>query len=235
MVDTARPPSAGKLFEASGGALARSPFVLAVWKNKRPQLACADPVDAGCVGDATIARGLRVGMPSDDQAEGVLADAALGAAHIKNADFATNDLNETDLADWITSVDTRADAVGRNPGGRSFTELLTFGAASADGYVSTEADIGPELARAAKRSLLDLVYLSPVATVDVQFFARSGDRGGRLNGIVRSDRVRELLRDHGWRVAGLAPPPGVAATPQLPAGDGLPSAGVLQAIREVIK
>jgi hypothetical protein len=234
MVDAVRPPSAGKLFNAPGGALARSPFVLAVWKNRRAQLACAEPVGAACVGDAVIARGFRVGMPSDDQAEGVLADAALGAAHIKDANFATNDL-DGELADWMTSVDTNVDTVTRNPGARSFTELLTFGAAPADGYLSTEADIGPELAHAAKRSQLDLAYLSPVATVDVLFFARTGDRGGRLNGIVHEDRVRELLRDHGWRVSGLDPVDGVADTPQLPADDGLPSAGVLQAIRDVTK
>ena len=39
----------------------------------------------------------------------------------------------------------------------------------------------------------------------------------------QNDRVRELLRSHGWQLTGLPP------------NDGLPSAGVLQAIRDVTK
>ena len=223
MVDTTRGPSAGKLFAPPGDPLARSPLVVAVWKDKRARLACADLGDAACIGDATISRGVRLGMPADNDAEGVLVDAALGAGHIKNSNFATNDLNETDLADWLTSVDTKADDVGRNPGGRSFTELLTFGPAAADGFVSTEADIAPQLAGASRRGQLDVANLKPAATADVLFFARLGARGNRLDRLVRTDRVRELLRERGWLLTGVAP------------GSGLPSAGVLQAIRDVTK
>ncbi len=146
LVDVARPPGSGSLFAPSGDALARSPFVLAVWKNRRAPLACADPVDLGCLGDAVISRGFRLGAAADDQAEGVLGDAALGAGHVKNANFATNDLTETDLADWLTGVDTKVDAVGRNPGGRSFAEMLAFGPAVADGFLATEAVVAPQLA-----------------------------------------------------------------------------------------
>jgi len=235
IVDAARPPSAGNLFAAAGAPLARSPFVVAVWKDKRARLACNDPVAAACVGDAVISRGFRLGMANDDQAVGVLADAALGAGHIKNPNFATNDLDETDLADWIAAVDTNADQVARNPGGRSFTELLTFGEAAADGYLSTEADIGPVLAGAVKRSQLDVAYLSPIATVDVKFFGRPGSRGARLAAIVRGNATETSLRDHGWRVPGGPSVAGVDDTKKLPTDDGLPSAGVLQALRDVTK
>ncbi len=235
VVNATRATSAGALFAPAGAPLARSPFVLAVWKDKQARLACADPVDLGCVGDAVITRGFRLGVSTDDQAEGVLADAALSAGHIKNPDFATNDLGETDLADWLTAVDANVDRVGRNPGGRSFTELLTFGVAAADGFLSTEAAVGPQFVRAAKRNLIDLVYVVPVATADVQFAARLGDRGRRLDAIVRRDRVRELLATHGWRVTGRPPVAGVNPTPRLPQDDGLPSGGVLQALREVTK
>ncbi|MEY2471844.1 MAG: hypothetical protein QOK28_1173 [Actinomycetota bacterium] len=235
VVDTARPSSAGRLFSDAGAPLARSPFVLAVWKDKRAPLACADAGDLGCVGDAVITRGFRLGVAADDQAEGVLADAALGVGHAKNRNFATNDLEETDLSDWLAAVDTNSDRVSRNPGGRSFTELLTFGAAAADGYLSTEADIGPQLVRAAKRSQLDLVYVTPPATADVLLSVRPGKRGDRVKELVRSDRIRQLLQANGWRVDGLPPVAGVNATPRLPADDGLPSAGVLQALRAITK
>jgi len=226
IVDASRAPSAGTLFDRPGDALARSPFVLAVWKDKRARLACADPVDLGCVGDAVSARGFRLGAAADDQAEGVLVDAALGTGHIKNANFATNDLGETDLADWITGVDANVDRVGRNPGGRSFAEMLTFGSAVADGFLSTEAEVSPQLATAAKRDQVDLVQLVPVATADVRFAPRLGDRGKRLGEIVRGDRAREALRSSGWRVDG---------RPPLPDDDGLPSAGVLQALRDITR
>jgi hypothetical protein len=235
IVDAARAPSAGDLFAAKGEVLARSPFVVAVWKDRRARLACPDPVAFACVGDAVISRGIRLGMAADNEAEGVLADAALGAGHIKNPHFATNDLDETDLADWIAAVDTNADQVGRNPGGRSFTELLTFGEAAADGYLSTEADIGPVLAGAVKRGQLDVAYPSPIVTADVEFFGRPGNRSNRLSAIVRGRATSTSLRDHGWRVVGLPNIPGVADTPRLPDDDGLPSAGVLEALRDVTK
>jgi hypothetical protein len=223
MVDSSRTQSSGHLFARGGEPLARSPFVLAVWKNARSKLNCPDPVNLGCLGDAVITRGFRLGVSADDQAEGVLADAALGAGHIKNDNFASNDLNETDLADWVTAVDVNSDRVGRNPGGRSFTELLTFGPAAADGFLSTEADIGPQYAGAPQRSRLDLVHVVPVANVDVILAVRPDDRGNRLDDIVRGERLRELLRTSGWQLTGLT------------GSDGLPSAGVLQALRDVTK
>jgi hypothetical protein len=228
VVDASRASSAERLFADAGDPLARSPFVLAVWKDKRAKLACAAQVEFACLGDAVIVRGFRLGMAADDQAEGVLADAALGAGHIKNADFATNDLNETDLSDWLAALDRSVDGVGRNPGGRSFTELLTFGAAAADGYLSTEAAIAPQFANAAKRDQIDVLHPSPIATADVLFVPRPGGRGDRLRAIVRGDKVRELLTTNGWRVD-------ATGSPKLPATDGLPSAGVLLAIRGITK
>ncbi|HUR78543.1 MAG TPA: hypothetical protein VMZ22_11385 [Acidimicrobiales bacterium] len=235
VVDAVRGSSAEKLFAKSRAPLARSPLVLAVWKDKRAALSCADPLSLGCVGDAVIMRGFRLGMAADEQAEGVIVDAALGAGHIKNADFATNDLNESDLSDWIAAVDTNVDRVTRNPGGRSFTELLTFGAAAADGYLSVEAFVGPQFAAAAKRGQLDLLYAEPAVTADVLFAAARGDRGNRLRAIVDGDRVREALAANGWRVPGVANIAGVKDAPRLRGDDGLPSAGVLQAVREVTK
>jgi hypothetical protein len=228
VVDTSRGPSAEELFEDADEPLARSPFVLAVWKGKRAVLSCGNPVEFACVGDAVIARGFRLGMAADDQAEGGLADAALGAGHVKNADFATNDLTETDLSDWLAAVDVATDDVGRNPGGRSFTELLTFGQAAADGYLATEAAIKPQFDAAARRGELDLVTLSPTATADVLFARRPGSRGDRLRDVVRGDAVRDALRANGWRVD-------ASGSPRLPATDGLPSAGVLLALRGITR
>ena len=212
-----------------------SPLMLAVWKDKRVSLNCPEPLDLGCVGDAVNSRGFRLGVASDDEAVGVLADAALGVGHADNADFATNDLRETDLAEWLTGIDERADRVGMNPGGRSFTELLTFGAANADGYLSTEADIGPQLVQASRRNDIEALYVRPVATADVTFNARVGSRGDRLRALMRGERVRQLLNATGWRVEGRAPAAGVGSTPRLVDDDGLPSGGVLSALMEVTR
>jgi hypothetical protein len=89
--------------------------------------------------------------------------------------------------------------------------------------------------RAAKRAQLDLVYVSPVATADVLLAQRPGARGDRVAALVRTDRVRQLLQANGWRVDGLPPAAGVNATPRLPSEDGLPSAGVLEALRGITK
>lgn len=226
--------STGELF-SSASVLARSPFVLAVWKDKRVALQCPEPLDLGCVGDAVNARGFRLGVAADTEAEGVLADAALAAGHIDNPNFASNDFGETDLAEWLTGVDQKADSVGQNPGGRSFTELLTFGAANADGYLSTEANIGPQLSQASRRNELELLYVRPVTTADVMFVSRRGSRGGDLRRLVDSDRMRRLLSENGWRVDGEPPAPGVNATPRLGADDALPSGGVLHELIEITR
>jgi len=223
IVDAGRGTAAEALFAGTGAALARSPFVLAVWKTSRALLGCADPADLACVGDAVRARGFRLGAAADDQAEGVLADAALAAAHAKNPDFATNDLSETDLSDWLTVVDTSMDRVGGNPGGRSFTGLLAFGPAAADAFLGTEAVIAPQLASAARRSELDVATVVPGAAADVLVSPRIGDRGERLARLVRTDRVLAALRANGWQ------------SPRSGENDGLPSAGVLQALRDLTK
>ncbi len=223
IVDAARGTSAEALFADPGAALARSPFVLAVWKTRRAALGCPDAADLACVGDAVRTRGFRLGAAADDHAEGLLADAALAAAHAKNPNFATNDLTETDLADWLTVVDASVDRVGRNPGGRSITELLTFGTAAADAYLAPEAVVAPQLANAARRNELDVVTGIPRSFAEVVVSPRVGDRGERLAKLVRSDRVRDALRANGWQ----APPSGE--------NDGLPSAGVLLALRNLTK
>lgn len=233
-VDEARASSAEDLF-ANDTVLGRSPFVVAVWKDKRTALNCAEPLDLGCVGDAVNTRNFRLGVASDDDALGVLGDAALGVGHIDNPSFATNDLQETDLAEWLTGVDGRADRVGQNPGGRSFTELLTFGPANADGYLSTEADVGPQLAQASRRAEIDVMYVRPVVTADATFAGRTGKRGDRLRDLVVSDRVRAALAAAGWRVPGQPLATGVATTPRLGDDDGLPSGAVLSALIEIIR
>lgn len=235
IVDSARNPSAGRLFADAKEPLARSPFVLAVWKEKRSALNCAEPLNLGCVGDAVNAGRFRLGVAPDNEAEGLLADAALAVGHTKNSDFATNDITETDLAAWLTTVDQNADRVGRNPGGRSVSELLTFGTAVADGFLTTEADAGPEFAQAARRNQLDLLYVDPVATADVTFSPRPGSRGKDLRERLDSDRVRDVLSTLGWRVAGKTSVAGIDAGKRLPGTDGLPSGGVLHALIEITR
>lgn len=235
IVDSARNPSAGRLFADAKEPLARSPLVLAVWKDKRGALNCAEPINLGCVGDAVNAERFRLGVAADDEAEGVLADAALGAGHLNNSDFATNDIDETDLAAWLTTVDQNADRVGRNPGGRSVSELLTFGTAVADGFLTIEAEAGPEVAQAARRNQLDLLYVAPVATADVLFAARPGGRGNDLRERVDSDRVRDVLSASGWRVTGKTPVAGIDVSKRLPGTDGLPSGGVLHALMDITR
>lgn len=231
IVDASRPASEAKLFETET-VLGRSPLVLAAVVAK---LTCAEPLDLGCVGDAVNKGQFRLGTPSDDEALGVLADAALSVGHVDNADFATNDLDETDLSQWLATIDRSADTIRQNPGGKSFTELLTFGPVYADGFLTTEAEVGPSLRTATRRGEIQMRYVRPVATADVAFAARPGDRGERLRDIVVTDRVRAALAQAGWRVPGQPPIAGLNPTPRLPDDDGLPSGGVLHALMEITR
>ena len=211
VVDSTRTSSAGSLSATPANRSRARRSCSRLGRTSAPR-SRARTGDLGCVGDAVTTRGFRLGVAPDDQAIGLLSDAALGAGHAKNPDFATNDLEETDLADWLTGVDVQTDRVSRNPGGRSFSEMLTTRGAGADGYLSTEADIGPQFARAgdasaarppvrgARRHLR--TYCSPCVPANAAIASAS---------IVRSDRVRQLLQASGWHVEGLPAADGVRA------------------------
>ncbi|MEA2931413.1 MAG: hypothetical protein QOI56_198, partial [Actinomycetota bacterium] len=93
-----------------------------------------------------------------------------------------------------------------------------------DAVGTTEAEAGI-VDRAASRQALTRIYPAGMVTADVVLAVRGGDRGVRLRQIV-SDRAHDGLDESGWKTPGSA---------GLPAGNGLPSAGLLDALRARVR
>ena len=98
--------------------------------------------------------------------------------------------------------------------------MLAIGRAAYDSVGTTEADAGIA-DRAASRQALTKLYPAPMATADVVLAVTAGDRGSSLRDIV-TDPARDGLIEAGWKAPGAA---------GLPSGNGLPAAGLLDALR----
>jgi hypothetical protein len=225
------------LFRPTLDRVARSPLVLVAWKDQAEKLKtgpeCQGTVTSKCVGDAVIAAHFKLGAPDAGDGVGLLVDGALVSGLIGNSDWATNDLDEAAVSGWIAQVDRSVDAARRD-GARSLNDLLITHAV-ANGFVTTEADGGPGRQRAASRDQLDLIYLSPPATADVLLGTTPGSRGDKVRKLLQSDRAKGALQTNGWRVAGRPGVPGVDTTgTPLANDDGLPSAGVLEALEGIV-
>lgn len=201
MVDEAR---AGRppLFETAP-PLATTRLVAVVKRDRLPA-ACGGRATWKCLGAA--ATGDPAFLLAADPATGgagVFLRAALLTGFFDGADYATNDL---DLAlDLMGTLDERQRAARA----RNATDLQRFLIQAPDVpvYLTTEAAVGGVAANAA------VLAPEPVATVGAYLSVRPGSRDrGR-------DRVAAALVEARWK-----------ASP-LPADDGLPSPGVLVALR----
>lgn len=227
------------LFRPTLDRVARSPLVLVAWKDQADKLKagpeCQGTVTSKCIGDAVIAGTFKIGAPDATvDSIGLLADAAFVGGLLANPDWATNDLNDDPaVAPWITQLARSIDGARRDGAG-SLKDLLTKRGV-ANGFVTTEADAGPTVVTAATRSQLQLVYLNPPATGDVMLGTTPGSRGDRVRKLFQTDRAKGALKANGWRVAGQTGVPGIDPGTQLANDDGLPSAGVLEALEGIVK
>ena len=210
---------------AAAVSVARTPIVVAAWK---PSAAACPELALACVAD-----NLAVGTPADDTAAGILVDAAFAGAHIGNAAYATNDL-AGEPEGWLTALDQKTDAVRRNQV-RSVADVFTRRGASAAAFVDLETAAGIVAASVAESSRPNVTVVRAGPVVDALVAARRGsDAGRKLVEIVKDDRTKQALRSAGWRVQGGAPIAGIDPRP-LPDDDGLPSPGVLHAVRDLVR
>lgn len=206
--------------EASGrGALLRSQPVastelgVVAETQSEPLTAClAEGPDWPCVADAA-ASGFRLSGPGDPSSIRLLARAAIVRGHF-GADFARNDLMERpEVVAAMDAFDRRVEE-GRRSGGWSL-EVLLANPASADGFLTTAADANRLLAVAANAPRFALVVPGdPPVFVTATF--------GTLAGPQRSPIEQFFLPTFerlGWQRA--------------VGDDGLPSPGVLHALREI--
>lgn len=199
------------LYEIDGDALASSTVTLVVWDGRAEQLAgrCGRAVDWSCLAEhdgSSLIDGdrVRTGAPSVDSATGLGVAATQAANLLGRSDYATNDFTGSfaSLAARL-AAGQRDDPVGamRLQGPGLLTAAATI---SADAATLT-TNFG---------TLVAIDDIAPPGRIDVVVMIRSG---GSLDPDTRS-ALESAFVDAGW-----APP---ADGP-----DGLPSGGVLAAIR----
>lgn len=222
--------------------LARSPIVMAVWPDRAEAVRrnCTNgAVDWKCLGDVA-GKGQWSNVPGGnatwgpvkiamgDPQNGAVANAAFGAAAAdffeQRPDLSIAEFQDDAFRDWVSGLKRRTPAGGRQPG---IDEVLATGKSLEDVYAGLEAEVVPALNAYARPDKPVLIYPSPVATADVVLAVVPGRAGERLRDIV-GDMAEDLI-DMGWK------PGNAPATPTLPAGNGMPEPGVLDALRQVWK
>ena len=230
------------LFAEERPTVARSPLVLAVWKDRAAALSprCPPPAGVGwrCLGEAAGTTGgwqavggrpewgpVKPGHASPDtDGIGLLVLGQAVAGWFGRADLSTADLEDEAFARWFAGLERSVPSSAGSP----LQNMLVVGPAAFDAAGTTEAEAGPLVAGSARRDALTLLYPSPMATADV-VLATAGEesRASSLRDVVRDDDGRTALTDAGWRV-GAGDRPGA---PPLASSSGLPSPGLLDALR----
>jgi hypothetical protein len=238
LVDDAR-ERAGRtrLFSRYDAAIARSPLVEAVFPDRQKVLStkCGGNITWKCVGDVAKAGTwkavggdeqwgpVKLGIDSpSDTGFGLSAIGAATASYFNRADVSSTDLDDDAYRDWLAGL---AHAVIRpSP---SLVQMVAAGPAVLDAATSVEADANRVVGSSARNPKPVVVYLAPVTTVDVMLGITAGSTGDRAAALVRG-KGGAALADAGWRTGSHAGP---AGAPALPNPNGLPSVGVLDALR----
>lgn len=225
--------------------IARSPLVLAVWKDRGDVLAahCGGKLDWRCIGDVAGASWASIGGESawgavkpghaDPTVDGdglcVIGEAA--SQFFGRSDLSRDDYTDDAFLDWFGRLER---SIRFDPGS-AFERMLVGGPAIYDVVGTTEAQAAPLLANASadRRAHLRLLYPSPVASADVVYVPITGAKGaGDLVDILTGHEGRAALAAAGWRVDGETRAKGIPTKPALPARPNLPTAGSLEALLE---
>jgi hypothetical protein len=234
------------LLGRAAGPIARSPLVLAIWKDRAAVLRkqCGGDIGWKCVGDAAGRSWASIGgevawgdvKPGHESPEitaaglDIIGQAA--SQYFGRTDLSIDDFEDDAFLDWFTRLER---AVRPGAGATAFEQMLAAGRAAFDVVATTQAQAGPLLARASadRRNDVNLLYPAPVATADVVYAPVVGsDRGGDAQDVVLGDTGKDALARAGWHVSGRSLAPGVPDRPPLPARSNLPDAGSLQALFE---
>ena len=219
----------GDVLGEPSAVLARSPVVLGV-RTRLPAPvteACGDAVDWRCAG-AAVRAGTTLGMPSPDRGDGLVVLAGAVADWFDRSDVAVNDFDDPGFSNWFDAIS----APVRGPGLGDLTPLEA-GVTTQGRFAMVGALEADAVSLVRSRDVYDAIYPEPVVTSDLVLVPAEGLAAdsaiGRLGG---SARVGEVLVEAGWRVRGQDLPEGANADVALPDGQGTPSPGVLQALRD---
>lgn len=244
IVDEARDRDAKDALLDDGPVLARSPVVLAVWPDRAEVLErhCeGGTVGWRCLGEnagkpwSSLPDGdarwgpVKPGLPPVSTATGL---AVLGAATVAwfgdQPVASSTDLRDGPYQDWLDRL-LRA-APGNTPA--TVETVLQRGPAAFDAVGTVEAEAGPLLSRSPRSPKPALLYPEPVATADVVLGTTGGRAAQLLRELVAGPAGKRALSASGWRVPGETLAPGLDPSRALPPASGLPSPGVLEALRQ---
>lgn len=232
--------------EDPSATLARSPFVVAVWNDRRVALdgACAGGITWRCIGE-------QAGRPWDDiggsvawgnvkpshsspesTASGLLVLAQASGSYFGRSDFARNDFDgDPGFGAWFEQLE-RAIPSFPVPPRTPLDEMLSIGPSVFDLTGATEAAAGPAIAASRDKDRLSILYPSPATVAEVVVVpVADASLGGRVSRLLQSSEVAGLMAQAGWRVEGQPTADGVDAAVSLPDDPGVPRAGVLEALR----
>jgi hypothetical protein len=214
IVDEARERKGMEPLFSAATPVARSPLVIVAQKDQLPA-DCADSFKCLAGRD-----GVSLGIGPAH--EGAVSLAVLGQAvssFTGRTDLSTSDLEDPAFDTWFASLARGVPPAAANDSDLVSTFLTQRGLYDAIG--TTEAAANEVLGAAANRDEYVLTYPEPVATADVVF--------ATVSRRIDVDGVHESVRNTCWRVAEGSSP--CAGTTNIPAGSGLPPAGLLDALR----
>lgn len=206
--------------------LGRSPAVIVVQAAQKDGLtqACAGTITWRCIGEQ--AGTYRVGLTAPDRGDGLVALSEATASYFGTTSYSSVDFEESGFSAWFDSL-TRLSTGGTiNLGSRSAlaTAVSQAGTFNVVGALEAQSET---LLR--DRRDWDTLYPEPMSTAEVQLVPRAGSDADALLGRLGAATVRGALVDQGWR-----PPSGrTDSAVAIPRSPGLPSAGVLNALRDL--
>ena len=237
----------------TGAPVARSPIVIALRKDRSEVLedTCgADGITWRCIGEQAGRAWLDLGglaewgvlrpahaEPVQDgigrlvvgQAAGhFLATPELRVEAVARIDWEGSDA----FGAWFGRLENAVPSDAFGSGAMTpFRRWIVTGLLASDAVAGLEAEVVPRLAAAdsSLRSRTRVVYPTPLSTADV-VFVPVGARGADLEEFATSSVARQSLATNGWRVQGQPSADGIPKSPRLPDANGLPAAGVLEAL-----
>lgn len=226
--------------------LARSPLVIVGWNDRLAPLGSACPdatVTWRCIGEKTAVPWptiggaeswgvVKPGQPSPGRtASGLLTLAQASASWFGTSAYAANDFVDPAFRSWFDTLE-RGIPYYPPPPRTPLDEMLSKGPSTFDVAGSIEAIATPAVARSRDKERLSVLYPSPLGTADVVLvpLART-ERSKDVVNLQRSSTLSDALTTSGWRVQDRPVPNGADPDLELPADNGLPKPGVLEALR----
>lgn len=213
----------GEVLAEPSQVLGRSPAVIVVQSARRDALAtaCGGTVTWTCVGEQAGA--FQVGLTPPSRGDGLIPMAEAIGSYFNETNYSATDFEDPAFRKWFDQLIRRSTSGTVQLGSRSAVEAAVGqpGTFNVVGALEAESE---RLVRG--NDSWDTIYPEPMSTADVQLVPRAGlDAEALLDQLGREGMVKRL-ESQGWRAANGQGDPPIE-------GPGLPSAGTLNALRDL--